>query len=43
MLASGTKVETGAGGGSHRVQIVFQIGFAPVAWRTGEGFGVSPK
>jgi hypothetical protein len=31
----GRKVETGAGGGSHRLQIVFQIALAPVPWRTG--------
>jgi hypothetical protein len=31
----GRKVETDAGGGRHRLQIVFQICFAPFAWRTG--------
>ena len=31
----GRKVETGAGGGSHWVPIVFQTGFTPFAWRTG--------
>ena len=31
----GRKVETDAGGGRHRLQIVFQICLAPFAWRTG--------
>lgn len=31
----GGKMETGAGGGRHRLPIVLRTGFAPFAWRTG--------